>query len=114
MSNVLLPVEWGALAAIDWLTLGMAAGLVALLVFRWRPVPLAGVRLTLALIGHAVVGHHAVRIRELTAYGAGLPRSELNSMIETLFTLAIPAALLAGAALIEILTAAVSWTATGL
>lgn len=112
---VLAPVDWAATAPIDWATLVLAGSLLGLVVARWnRRFHWLEFVVSLSLIGQAVVGHQLVRLAGLRQVDPSIAFSELSRLTLPLWALAVPAAILAGAALVEITTAAVTWTAKGL
>jgi hypothetical protein len=106
-------VDWTQRSWVDWLTVALAGCLVLTLVLRWnRHFHWLEFVVGLVAIGHAVV---AQVLRLVSPYGASnLQVFALDGLLALLWNLALPAALLAGAALIEITTAAATWTVAGL
>jgi hypothetical protein len=114
---VVKPVDdWAAMAPIDWFTAGLAAALVALLVLRWRrPFHWLEVLASLSIVGLAVVSDQVVRLAGVRTYVADIGFNELNlTLVFPAWALAVPVAILAGAALVQVTTSAVAWTSTGL
>lgn len=115
MAVLLYPVDWDELGRADWLIIGLTALLPIVLVLRWR----FGFRwwefvVSLGIIGHAVVVFQVVGLAGLREVAPGIQLSQLSRVTAPLWALAVPVAVLAGAALVEITTSAATWTATGM
>lgn len=114
MAVLLYPVDWDQPERADWLIVGLTALLPVLLILRWR----ARFRwwelvVSLVIIGHAVIAYQVVGLAELRAVTPGIQLSELSRVTAPLWALAVPVAVLAGAALVEITTSAATWTVRG-
>lgn len=111
---LLYPLDWSGPQAATWAGAGLAASLPVIPALRWR----RGFHwlefvASLLVIGNAVIAHQVLGLAELSAVDPALQVSELTNLTLPLGALAVPAAVLAGAALVEITTAAATWTVSG-
>ncbi|WP_375424881.1 hypothetical protein [uncultured Friedmanniella sp.] len=114
MAVLLYPVEWDDLAPADAVIIGLTAVLPLLVGLRWRsPFHWGELVVSLVVIGHALVVFQTWGLASLRAGTPDIQLSQLSRVTAPLWALAVPVAVLAGAALIEITTAAATWTATG-
>lgn len=110
---LLTPVEWSQMATIDWVTVALAGLVLGVVLVRWNAAfHWLEFVIALGLIGHAVLADLAVRLADLRDISPSLGLDQLAPASLTLWALAVPVAILAGAALVEITTAAITWTVT--
>lgn len=114
MAILLYPIDWTDAGRADVVVAALTAGLPALVLvrarrrFHWLELVLS-----LAIIGHAVLAYQVLGIGPLATAAPGLRLTALTQLTNPVWALAVPVSILAGAALVEITTAAVTWTATG-
>jgi hypothetical protein len=111
---LLYPLDWSEPGAATWVGAGLAASLLVIAALRWRrSFHWLEFVASLLVIGNAVIAHQVFGLAELSAVDPALQVSELTNLTLPLGALAVPAAVLAGAALVEITTAAATWTVRG-
>ncbi|WP_094362635.1 hypothetical protein [Enemella dayhoffiae] len=104
----------GPVHATVWVTLAVPALLALLLVLRWRSAFAAWeFPVVLLLVGHAVVAGVAAQPVVVAQGGMDERVNRLSVLLAMMWPLAIPATVLAGAALVELSVSTAAWTATG-
>ncbi|MGO1974671.1 MAG: hypothetical protein ACTH2Q_17070 [Propionibacteriaceae bacterium] len=115
LAIVLKPLDLADPHWTNFVFLAAATGLVLLMALRWtKPFRWWEFLVTAALIGHAVVANVGFRAEMYVGFANDLRLNSLSLIMLVMWALAIPAALVAGAAMAELTISTVTWTMTGL
>lgn len=114
LAVVLKPLELSESHWTNFVFLAAAAALVLVMALRWsKPFVWWEFILVLAIIGHAVVANVVFRNQLYAGYATDLQLNSLSLIMLVLWSLALPAALVAGSAMAELTISTVAWTVTG-